>query len=108
MALHTALTQLTVGVGLALTAVSAAVGMAGSAGAAPQDAAFLDRLHKVGITWSNSYGIVQDAYAVCRELDLGTPHSRIVGFVLNENPDLDWETAADFVVLAYMTYCPPA
>jgi hypothetical protein len=107
MALRTALTQLTVGAGLALTAVSAAVGMAVSAGAAPQDAAFLDRLQRVGITWSNPYAIVQDAYAVCRELDLATPHSRIVDFVLNDNPDLDWESAADYVVLAYMTYCPP-
>lgn len=86
--------------------VAAALSTAVHADASPQDAAFLDRLDKVGITSSNPYATVLDAYAVCRQLDIDTPHSRIVDFVLTDNPDLDWESAADYVVLANMTYCP--
>ncbi|MFB1295718.1 DUF732 domain-containing protein [Mycobacterium sp. pW049] len=85
-----------------------AIGAAAPAAAAPQDGAFLSRLNQVGITSSNPYATFREAYAVCRHLDFGTPHSRIVGIVLSNNPDLDYESAADFVVLAYMTYCPPA
>ncbi|ORB28069.1 hypothetical protein BST38_22080 [Mycolicibacterium parafortuitum] len=88
-------------------AVTTAVGLAAPAGAAPQDAAFLNRLQQVGITVFNSYTTIQGAYAICRELDLGTPHSRVVALVLAANSDLDWESAADYVVLANMTYCPP-
>lgn len=92
---------------IAAMAAAPAVALAASAAAAPQDAVFLDRLQKVGITSSNPYATVHGGYDVCRQLDLGTPHSQIVGFVLSDNPDLDWDSAADYVVLANMTYCPP-
>ncbi len=92
---------------LAGLAVTAATGLAAPAGAAPHAAAFLNRLQQVGITVFNSYGTIQDAYAVCRQLDLGTPHSQLAGYVMAANSDMDWESAADFVVLANMTYCPP-
>ncbi|MBV5246067.1 DUF732 domain-containing protein [Mycolicibacterium sp. PAM1] len=88
-------------------AAVAAVGLAAPASASPEVAVFLDRLQKVGITSSNPYATIYDAYAVCRELDRGTSPTQVVGFVLGDNPDLDWEAAADYVVLANMTYCPP-
>jgi Protein of unknown function (DUF732) len=86
----------------------AALSLAATASAAPQDGAFLNRLNQVGITSSNPSATFLEAYAVCRQLEFGTPHSRVVGIVLSNNPDLDYESAADFVVLANMTYCPPA
>ena len=88
--------------------VAAALSTAGHADASPQDAAFLDRLDKVGITSSDPYTTILDAHAVCRQLNIGTSQSRIVDFVLSDNPDLDWDSAADYVVLANMTYCPPS
>ena len=91
-----------------IACMAAAIASAAPAGAAPQDAAFLNRLNQVGITSSNPYATFLEAYAVCRHLDFGTPHSGVVGIVLSNNPDLDYESAADFVVLANMTYCPPA
>lgn len=93
---------------LAGAAAVAVIGLATPAAATPQDSVFLDRLQKVGITSSNPYATVYDAYAVCRALDRGTSHTQIVGFVMSDNPDLDWDSAADYVVLANMTYCPPA
>lgn len=48
------------------------------------------------------------ARGVCRQIDLGVPPARIVDFVLSDNPSFDRKGAGDYVVLAYMTYCPPA
>ncbi|MGE2736106.1 DUF732 domain-containing protein [Mycolicibacterium vaccae] len=67
---------------------------------------FLDRLDDVGITYTNRVGPVVYAHKVCRELDLGVPHPRVVDLVRYDTPGLDWKGAADFVVLTYMTYCP--
>ncbi|CAA0138202.1 putative protein [Mycolicibacterium vanbaalenii] len=89
-------------------AVTSALCLAPAAGAQPQDAAFLNRLQSVGITTSNPYATVMYAHGVCRQLDLGVPTAQIVDFVLSDNPSFDRKGAADYVVLAYMTYCPPA
>ncbi|ADU01163.1 DUF732 domain-containing protein [Mycolicibacterium gilvum] len=88
-------------------AAVAAVGLAAPAAAAPEDAVFLDRLQKAGIEVFNPSATVFYAYGVCRQLDLGMPQTRIVDFVMSDNSNLDWEAAADYVVLANMTYCPP-
>lgn len=101
----TFLKRLCIVVGLS---AATALGLATSASATPQDVDFLDRLQKVGITTSNPYATVRYAHDVCRELDFGTPHSRVVDFVLSDNPAFNRKGAADYVVLAYMTYCPPA
>lgn len=81
--------------------------MAAPASAAPQDAAFLQRLSASGITYENAYGIVLYAHKVCRALHLGMSVDSVVDNVFTESPALaDRESAADYVVIAYMTYCP--
>ena len=100
---------LSAGLGVAAgLAVTSALTLAPAASAQPQDAAFLNRLQSVGITTSNPYATVMYAHGVCRQIDLGTPVARIVDFVLSDNPSFDRKGAGDYVVLAYMTYCPPA
>ncbi|MBX7447203.1 DUF732 domain-containing protein [Mycolicibacterium sp. 3033] len=89
-------------------AVTSALILAPAAAAQPQDAAFLNRLQSVGITTSNPCATVTYAHGVCRQLDPGVPPARIVDFVLSDNPSFDRKGAGDYVVLAYMTYCPPA
>lgn len=97
-----ALKWFSTGLGLIVTCVSTATAI----GATPQDQAFLDRLNKVGITYTSPYGTTMYARSVCRELNLSVPHSRVVEFVQRDNPAFDWDHAADYVVIAYMTYCP--
>lgn len=106
MSRRNALAHFKSAVGLTLTAISIAVGLAGPAAAAPIDQVFLDRLQSIGITSSNPYATVGYAHGACRQLSLGTPHSRVVDYVMSDYPTFDRESAADFVVTAYMTYCP--
>ncbi|MGE0219525.1 DUF732 domain-containing protein [Mycolicibacterium sp.] len=89
-----------------LAAACAAIAFAGVSGATPLDDEFLVRLDKIGITTSNPFATVVSALGVCRQLRMGTPHSRVVDFILSQNPSLDRDGAADYVVVAYMTYCP--
>ncbi|KUI27341.1 hypothetical protein AU194_10230 [Mycobacterium sp. GA-2829] len=89
-----------------LSCLSTATAISPPAGATPQDQAFLHRLDEVGITYTSPYGTTMYARGVCRELDLNVPHSRVVEFVQRDNPAFDWDHAADYVVIAYMTYCP--
>ncbi|QFS89923.1 hypothetical protein FIV07_04140 [Mycobacterium sp. THAF192] len=99
---------LSAGLGVAAGVAASALILAPAAAAQPQDAAFLNRLQSVGITTSNPYATVMYAHGVCRQLDIGVPPARIVDFVLSDNPSFDRKGAGDYVVLAYMTYCPPA
>ncbi|MGE2832707.1 DUF732 domain-containing protein [Mycobacterium sp. SMC-4] len=103
---HVTRIRLIIGIGLSLVGTLMAAGLAAHAGASPQDTDFLDRLDQVGITYTNPYGTIRYAQGVCRELNLGVPHSRVVELVRYDNPAFDWDGAADYVVLAYMTYCP--
>ncbi len=84
----------------------AAASLSAPASAAPQDVAFLQRLNSVGITTSNPLATLRYAQDVCRELSFGTPHSRVADLVLSDNTYFNSGDAANFVVMAYMTYCP--
>ena len=95
-----------IGIGLILIGAWTAAWFAPSATANPQDADFLHRLDEIGITYTNPYATISYAQGVCRELNLGVPHPRVVDLVRYDNPAFDWDGAADYVVVAYMTYCP--
>lgn len=87
-------------------ASAAAVILSAPASAGPQDAAFLQRLNSVGITTANPLATLRYAQDVCRELSFGTSHSRVADLVLTDNTYFNSGDAANFVVMAYMTYCP--
>ncbi len=96
---------------LGITAGAAAlvaVVLPSAASATPQDVDFLNRLEQVGITTSNPYVAIGYALKVCRQLDLGVPPSTIVDFVFGDIPSFNRKDAENYVVLANMTYCPPA
>ncbi|MEH3140756.1 MAG: DUF732 domain-containing protein [Mycobacterium kyogaense] len=100
---------LTRNVGIAtICAIFALLGSTSPAQAEPLDTAFLDRLTKVGITTSTPYMSILYAHDICRQIGSGVPLSRIVSFVLNDNPRMNQKGAEDLAVLAYMTYCPPS
>lgn len=103
---YAAPTRFLVATGSVLLCTLIAVWSAASASATPLDDDFLDRLDEVGIVYTSPIGTIRYAHGVCRELDLGVPHSRVVELVRYDNPAFDWDAAADYVVLAYMTYCP--
>lgn len=92
-------------IALAVTGV-AAVSVSAPAAAGPQDAAFLQRLNSVGITSSSPLSTFVYAQKVCRELSFGTPHARVAEFVDIDSPYFNSADATNFVVMAYMTYCP--
>jgi hypothetical protein len=106
MSRYAARARFLIGTGLTLICALAVTGFAPSAAATPQDEDFLHRLDEIGITYTNASGTILYAQGVCRELNLHIPHARVVDLVRNDNPGFDWDGAADYVVVAYMTYCP--
>ncbi|GFG73519.1 DUF732 domain-containing protein [Mycobacterium botniense] len=84
------------------------IGMAGVARADddPRDAAFLQALQEVGITYPSADRVIASGKAVCSYMAGGHSPNATVQMVAEENPELSPDQALQFVDLARGAYCP--
>lgn len=94
--------------GTTLTAAAlglTALGLAGTAGASSNDAAFLAQLAADGIQPPSASAAVSEARAVCKALDQGYSPKDVVGAVA-KSTGLSTGGAKTFAVDAASAYCP--
>ena len=97
---------------LTLLVVSAMVGLAAPAPAAPppvpdgDDVGFIAALHQAGFSFSSPDAAVGAGRAVCSCLNNGEAGLELVHDVKTRNPGMDMEMASNFAVLSAKYYCP--
>lgn len=96
---------------LALLGISAMIGLAAPAYAAPDDstgddAGFLAALQQDGISYSSPASAIASAHAVCECLDDGESGLELVHDVKTHNPGFTMDAASEFSLLAAKYYCP--
>lgn len=97
---------------LALLGVSATIGLAAPAHAAPvpepdgDDGAFITELQHAGFIFANTDSVVAAGRAVCSCLNNGESGLELVHDVKTRNPGMDMEMASNFAVISAKYYCP--
>lgn len=97
---------------LALLGVSAMIGLAGPAHAAPppepdgDDGGFIGALRQAGFSFASADSAVTAGRAVCSCLNNGESGLELVHDVKTHNPGMDMEMASNFALISAQYYCP--
>ena len=92
---------------VALTSLTAAIGLAAPAHADPgPDASFLGALDKAGITYHSGPAAVAAAKQVCDWENQGQRRSDVISAISAGNPGFTMSSAVQFATLAEESYCP--
>jgi len=93
---------------LAALGVATATGLAAAVHADPvgNDGAFLDLLHKAGITFQNPHQAIAAGKAACALMITGKSGPDVVDELQDRNPGFPPDAAAQFSAIAASVYCP--